>query len=310
MLKKWLFIAPLLILLLVLTACSTEKQHTRGSDQLSIYTSVYPIKYLAEQIGGKTVDVHSIYPPGSDAHSFEPTQQDMMKLADSDFFFYIGLGMEGFVTKAKETLKNDHVHFVPLAEKLDLPPDPTVKKDEDDHHHGDINPHVWLNPVYMESMAAIVRDQLIKAKPDQKTVFEKNYQETISKLKKLDQSFREVTKTAKHKDFVVPHAAYTYWETEYGLKQIPIAGIETSDEPSQKKLQQIVETIKAKKIPYLLLEQNTHSKIANVIQQETNTKTLKLHNLETLTQKDIDQKRDYISIMNDNLKALKKALNY
>lgn len=58
------------------------------------------------------------------------------------------------------------------------------------------------------------------------------------------------------------------------------------------------------------MEQNTNSKIADVIQKETNTKTMELHNLETLTQKDIDAKRDYMSIMKDNLAALDKALNY
>lgn len=68
------------------------------------------------------------------------------------------------------------------------------------------------------------------------------------------------------------HAAYSYWETEYGLHQIPIAGVSTSDEPSQKKLKSIVEKIEAEKIPYIMLEQNTNSKIADVIQQETNTK--------------------------------------
>lgn len=114
----------------------------------------------------------------------------------------------------------------------------------------------------------------------------------------------------QNKKILLQHTHHSYWETEYGLHQIPIAGVSTSDEPSQKKLKSIVEKIEAEKIPYIMLEQNTNSKIADVIQQETNTKTLTLHNLETLTQKDIEQKRDYFSIMNDNLKALKEGLNY
>lgn len=315
--KKYLIALTVLFsALLILTGCSDEsdKKATK-SDQLTVYTTVYPLQYLTEQIGGEYVDVHSIYPPGSDAHSFEPTQKDMMKIADSDLFFYIGLGMEGFVDKAEKTLANEHVSFVPTAEKLDLPKDSDAAEEhdhesEEEHEHGDINPHVWLNPVYMEQMATVVKDKLIKEMPDQKETFEKNYQAVEKKLKKLDQDFRTVTKEAKQKDFVTAHAAYSYWETEYGLHQIPIAGVSTSDEPSQKKLKSIVEKIEAEKIPYIMLEQNTNSKIADVIQQETNTKTLTLHNLETLTQKDLDQKRDYLSIMNDNLKALKEGLNY
>ncbi|MBF2482690.1 zinc ABC transporter substrate-binding protein, partial [Listeria seeligeri] len=85
-------LAALLSTLLILTGCSDSSDTKTNSDKLTVYTTVYPLQYLTEQIGGKYVDVHSIYPPGSDAHSFEPTQKDMMKIADSDLFFYIGLG--------------------------------------------------------------------------------------------------------------------------------------------------------------------------------------------------------------------------
>lgn len=68
-------------------------------------------------------------------------------------------------------------------------------------------------------------------------------------MKKLDQDFRTVTKEAKQKDFVTAHAAYSYWETEYGLHQIPIAGVSTSDEPSQKKLKSIVEKNRSRENP-------------------------------------------------------------
>lgn len=63
----------------------------------------------------------------------------------------------------------------------------------------------------------------------------------------MDQDFRTVTSEAKQKDFVTAHAAYSYWETEYGLHQIPIAGVSTSDEPSQKKLKSIVEKSKLRR---------------------------------------------------------------
>lgn len=320
MLKKWFIITPILALLLILTACGSSSNASQDNDKLKVYTTVYPLTYLAEEIGGDKVDVTSVYPAGSDAHSFEPTQKDMMKIADSDLLFYVGLNLESFVDKAKNTLKGENVTFVPLAEDLDLPKDPDAASNEEEEEHsdsgeeheehGEYNPHVWLYPVYMEEMAKTVKDRLIKESPDQKATFEKNYETTVAKLKTLDEEYQKMAKTAKHKDFVTAHAAYTYWETAYGLHQIPIAGVSTSDEPSQKKLQSIVNTIQKENIPYIMLEQNTNSKIADVIQQETDTKALRLHNLETLMPKDEKENRDYISIMNDNLDALKQALNY
>ncbi|MBC1513354.1 metal ABC transporter solute-binding protein, Zn/Mn family [Listeria booriae] len=318
--KKLAFLlSTLLVAALFLAGCGDNSDaQKKDNDKLTVYTTVYPLQYLASQIGGTYVDAHSVYPAGSDAHSFDPTQKDMMNIADSDLFFYIGLGMEGFVDKAKQSLKNENVKFVVTTDNLHLPTmsheeedhEHEHEEDEDGHDHGDINPHVWLDPNYMITMAATVRDNLSKELPAQKETFNKNYEKVVSQLKTLNTDYQTMADTAKHKDFVTAHAAYGYWEKEYGLKQIPIAGISTSDEPSQKKLTTIVNTIKSEKIPYILLEQNTNSKIADVIQKETDTKTLKLHNLETLTQKDIDAKRDYMSIMKDNLAALKTALNY
>ncbi|MBC2164923.1 metal ABC transporter solute-binding protein, Zn/Mn family [Listeria booriae] len=316
--KKLAFLlSTLLVAAVFLAGCGDNSDaQKKDNDKLTVYTTVYPLQYLASQIGGTYVDAHSVYPAGSDAHSFDPTQKDMMNIADSDLFFYIGLGMEGFVNKAKQSLKNENVKFVVTTDNLHLPTmsheeeDHEHEEDEDGHDHGDINPHVWLDPNYMITMAATVRDNLSKELPAQKETFNKNYEKVVSQLKTLNTDYKTMADTAKHKDFVTAHAAYGYWEKEYGLKQIPIAGISTSDEPSQKKLTTIVNTIKSEKIPYILLEQNTNSKIADVIQKETDTKTLKLHNLETLTQKDIDAKRDYMSIMKDNLAALKTALNY
>ncbi|MBC1473811.1 zinc ABC transporter substrate-binding protein [Listeria grandensis] len=315
--KIAILLSSILLVSIFMVGCGNSDAQTKNKDKLTVYTTVYPLQYLAAQIGGNYVDAHSVYPAGSDAHSFDPSQKDMMNIADSDLFFYIGLGMEGFVDKAKQSLKNENVKFAVTTDGLTLPAtahdedeDHDHEEDEDGHDHGDVNPHVWLDPNYMVTMAGVVKDNLSKELPEQKATFEKNYEQVVSQLKTLNSDYKTMAASAKHKDFVTAHAAYGYWENEYGLKQIPIAGISTSDEPSQKKLTTIVNTIKKDNIPYILLEQNTNSKIADVIQKETNTKTMKLHNLETLTQKDMDANRDYMSIMKDNLAALAKALNY
>ena len=145
--KIILILSVLLPLSLILSACSNDKKPAKKTDELTVYSTVFPLQYFTEQIGGKYVDVKTIYPPGADEHTFEPSQKDMMNLADSDLFIYIGLGLEGFVEKAKGTLKNEDVTLVPTANQIKLPKE-THSDEGDDHDHGDINPHVWLDPVY------------------------------------------------------------------------------------------------------------------------------------------------------------------
>ncbi|EUJ37216.1 hypothetical protein PWEIH_11028, partial [Listeria weihenstephanensis FSL R9-0317] len=174
--KIAILLSTILLVSVFIVGCGNSDEKTKNSDKLTVYTTVYPLQYLAAQIGGNYVDAHSVYPAGSDAHSFDPSQKDMMNIADSDLFFYIGLGMEGFVDKAKQSLKNENVKFVVTTDGLKLPTvthDEHEDEDEEDHDHGDVNPHVWLDPNYMVTMAGVVRDNLSKELPAQKDTFEK-----------------------------------------------------------------------------------------------------------------------------------------
>nr|WP_318507890.1 zinc ABC transporter substrate-binding protein [Bacillus sp. T3] len=204
----------------------TKKEN--NNNQLTVYTTVYPLQYFTEQIGGKYVVVDTVYPPGADEHTFEPTQKDMMKLVDADLFFYIGLGLEGFVNKAKETLKNEDVTLVATAEGLSLEESEAAHTEEADAHgeadeHGHtVDPHVWIDPVYAQELAKSIKDALIEKMPDQKDTFEKNYQTLVEELNTLDQSFKKMVKDANRKEIIVAHSAYGYWESRYGIKQISI----------------------------------------------------------------------------------------
>ncbi|GIW50431.1 MAG: hypothetical protein KatS3mg080_1042 [Anoxybacillus sp.] len=66
------------------------------------------------------MQVESVYPPGVDVHTYEPTAKTMQQIADADAFIYIGQGMEGFVDRVVETLENEHVKFVEATAGMEL----------------------------------------------------------------------------------------------------------------------------------------------------------------------------------------------
>lgn len=319
--KFGLFLSFLLSVSLFLTGCGeTEGEQTNTASnaekQLTIYTTVYPLQYFTEEIGGKAVHVETIYPPGSDEHTFEPSQKDMMKLADSDLFIYVGLGLEGFVEKAKSILKNEEVTLLAAGEHIHIeqtvahnPEEEEDSHDEEDtHNHGDIDPHVWLDPIYAKEMAESIKDALIEKMPEREEEFVKNYDALVKHLDELNEQFIDVVDQAVHKEIIVSHAAYGYWESRYGLKQISISGLSSSSEPSQKELESIIADAKEHDTRYIFFEQNVSSKLTEIVQNEIGADPLIIHNLSVRTEDDITDKRDYFSIMDDNLQALKKAL--
>ncbi len=310
--KKIILLPFILLISLLITACSTEnEQSEKKKEQLTIYSTVFPLQYFTERIGGKYVNVNTIYPPGADEHTFEPSQKDMIKLADSDLFFYIGLGLEGFVESAKESLKNENVTLIPTAEDLILDPveEHEDHDDHEDHGEGDFNPHVWLDPIYSKEMAAVIRESLIEKMPQNKETFNQNYQKLADELDKLNKEFESTIQNAKHKDILVTHAAFSYWEQRYGLEEISISGLSTTNEPTQRELEKIISMADKQGLHYILFEQNVKSKLAEIVQKEIGAKALPVHNLGILTKENIKDKETYFTLMEQNLASLKTALN-
>lgn len=332
--KKLFFIISLLTIML-LSACgaksTTTEESETGTEVMSIYTTVYPLQYFTERIGGDYVDVKSIYPAGSDEHTFDPTQKDMMELADSDLFFYIGLGLEGFVENAKKTLKNEHVKMFATADTI---PDEMLDEGHSDEGHGDeghsdeghgedaehdehgheghdhsgIDPHVWISPLLSVELATSIKDALIASQPEMKDEFEKNYDLLKADLVDLDSKFKVMASNVPSKTFFVSHASFGYIADSYELEQVAIAGLNSQSEPSQKQLTQIVKDAKDHNIPYILFEQNVSSKLTDVVRKEIGAESLMLHNLGVLTVDDVKNNEDYFSLMEQNIETLQKAL--
>lgn len=284
---------------------------------LTLYTSVYPIQYAVERIGGETVTAESVYPPGVDAHTYEPTSKDITSIAESDAFIYLGAGMEGFAETAAEALASQDVRLVEIGQQEELfhtdEPEEEDHADESDnqshggHNHGDHDPHIWIDPQRMANMAAIIRDELIDLNPDEEERYKANFNALEEDLIILDENYTETLQAKDNKKILVSHAAYGYWEERYGIEQIAINGLSSSSEPSQKELTQIIDQAEAYNLDYIIFEQNSSNRVSEIIQEQIGAQSLTVHNLSVLTETDIENDEDYLSLMEKNLETLDKA---
>lgn len=325
MYKKLLFI---LTSMLLVTACGQNKSASTtdangSTEKLEIMTTLYPLADFTKKIGGTHVEVDSILPPGANAHTFEPTPKTMIKLADSDLFIYMGAGLEGFADSAAKTLKDGEVELVEASEGVtfevfqsnhdndhnDHDEEESQQSEELHNDPGDVDPHVWLDPILAIDLADHIKSKLIQAKPEAKEDFEKNFQELKQRLEKLDQSYQHMVKQVERKEILVSHAAYGYWEHRYGLEQISVSGLSPTNEPTQNQIKEIIEETREHEIKYILFEQNVSTKPAKTIKKQLDLEILYLHNLSVLTEENVKNKEDYFSLMEHNLSTLQKALS-
>ncbi|SDW11408.1 zinc transport system substrate-binding protein [Marinococcus luteus] len=318
---------------LMLQACSTSnntQQNASGdsnedqqkqNEKLDVYTTLFAWEDFTKQIGGDYVNVENVVPPGSNAHSFDPTPQTLTNIAEGDMFIMTGSGMEGFADEAKSTVDGEHVEVLELTNNMDLletseEHDPSHEEeghdhghDEKGHSHGGVDPHVWLDPVRAQEAAESIKNELVEQMPDQEETFEENYQALVSDLEEIDQGFADVAEDSDQNQFIVSHAAYGYWEERYGFEQIPVSGINAQDEPSVQEINDIVATAEENDIHTVLLEQNIPSKTAETVREEIGADVAYLHNLSTVMEEDIENDATYVSLMEDNIESLEQALH-
>jgi zinc transport system substrate-binding protein len=280
--------------------------------KLNVVTTFYPMYEFSKQVAGDHANVIALIPPGAEPHDWEPSAKDMAKVKEADIFVYNGI-VEGWVDKALESASNDNRVVVEASKGIDLMEGlPEEEEEGGGQHEADghiLDPHVWLDPALAQKEVASIQAAFEQADPDNKDDYKKNAEAYIAKLKVLDEAYKSGLKDVLHKDFVTQHAAFGYLAKEYGLTQIPIAGLSPEQEPAPDKMADIIKFAKANQVKTIFFETLVDPKIAQTVANEIGAKTAVLNPIEGLTDEDKKNNLDYIGIMNNNLEALKKALN-
>src|SRR5699024_9546966 len=170
-------------------------------------------------------------------------------------FVKLRVEKHGYSKKTKETLTNEDIQFIDIADRSD---DLFISEDHEhdgDHNHGDYDPHIWLDPIRMIQTAEIVTKELTALAPEHEETFQANLTTLEENLTHLHEQFEKTLDPKKNKQLLVAHADYGYWEARNGMEQIPISRLSTSDDPSQKELTQIVTQAKEKQFKYVIFEQ-------------------------------------------------------
>ncbi|WP_340017607.1 metal ABC transporter substrate-binding protein [Paenibacillus sp. FSL H3-0457] len=177
------------------------------------------------------------------------------------------------------------------------------------HDHGGLDPHVWLSPALAVKEVRNIEAGLAQAAPEHAEQFQQNADAYIAQLESLDQDFKAAVTDSKRKDFITQHAAFGYLAKEYGLQQVPIAGLSPEQEPSAAQMASVIDFAKEHQVKTIFFETLVSSKVSETIASEVGAKTAVLNPIEGLTEEEIAAGMDYISVMRQNLEALKLALN-
>lgn len=94
---------------------------TEDEDEPYIMTSTYHVGQLVSAIVGDTMNVEVLAPSNVPVHDYEVSATDLVRLKDSEMFFYHGLGLETWVDATLDNLGDDkppsfETHALPTGE--------------------------------------------------------------------------------------------------------------------------------------------------------------------------------------------------
>lgn len=302
------------------TADTAEKEYNQVNertegDKISITATLFPQFDFAREIGGEKVEVTLLLPPGIEAHSFEPTPQDIVSLSKTDIFLYTGAAMEPWAVNIVDNLKSQGVIVVDLSEDIPmLELEDNVDDHDDEHGDGDhsVDPHYWTDP----NMAVIMADRIFEAiyevDPENISLYSENAGYLKGKLIKLDQDIRTVVDNSKSSTILSGgHFAFGYFAHRYGLEHMsPYEGFSPNAEPSPKSIASLMETVASTNAQAIFYEELADPKVARVIAEETGVQILLLHGVHNVSLEDLESGKGYIDYMYENLENLKIGLGY
>jgi zinc transport system substrate-binding protein len=171
------------------------------------------------------------------------------------------------------------------------------------------DPHVWLSPMNAKIEMENIKNALADADPENENYYTKNYEKYAAEFDKLDTSYKEGLADTKSKDVIAAHEAFGYLCKAYGLNQVGIEGLSPDSEPDPARMDEIIQFAKEHKVKTIFFEELVSPKVAETIADEIGAKTEVLNPLEGLSDEEMESGEDYFSVMETNLKVLKKALN-
>lgn len=116
--KKYLWL-PVLLVLLVLSACTDENSNEATGEQLTIITSFYPVYEFTQQVAGEKADISMIIGSGVDPHGFEPSAQNIADATNADMLVYSSEDMEFWIPSLLDSVENDELAIVRTADGLE-----------------------------------------------------------------------------------------------------------------------------------------------------------------------------------------------
>ena len=326
--KKIIILATIIIITIgIVMAIFIKPKNNKKSDKLNIVTTTFSTYDFVRQIVGDKAEVVFLLGPGVDAHSYEPSATDLVKIKNADLFIYIGGEMEQWVDKILETdtINKEQTSLIKVTECVETIEEQEVdgaEEEEEHKHHSEedeneyeyeesaFDEHIWTSPTNAKRMVKYLSEKISDLDKTNKEIYKQNAEKYISQIEDLRTSIQEIVDNKKRNRLVFgDKMPMQYFLNEFGLtSSAAFNGCSTETEPGTRTITYLVNKVKEENIPVVLYIELSTGKTAKSIANEAGAKTMQIQTLHNISKDDFKNGETYVSLMSRNLQVLKEAL--
>ncbi|HEV2778129.1 MAG TPA: metal ABC transporter substrate-binding protein [Actinophytocola sp.] len=246
-----LVIASVLVANIGLAGC-TEQGGRAGDEKLRVVTTVAPLTSLVSNVAGDRVTIDGLVPEGTNSHTFDPPPSAAKVLSRADLVFVNGLKLEEPTKELADANMKPGAKLIELGTSV-LPESEYIYDFSFPKEEGKPNPHLWTDPTYAIRYAAVIRDALVAADGGNADYYRTNYSVFEAKAKGLDAALRADQETIPNgkRELLTYHDAYAYFAKTYGWTVIGAIQPENFEDPTPKEVADLIEQIKAERVPVI-----------------------------------------------------------
>lgn len=319
-------VSVVLAVLLLLGLCACGDTAVKKADSLHIVTTIFPIYDWVRNVAGQgnNVEITMLLDSGVDLHSFQPTAQDILKVATCDLFLYVGGESDGWVQDALQEATNKNMVVMDLMDALGE----RVKEEEavegmeahdhdDDHDQDEEAPeydeHIWLSLRNAAFLVDQIAEALIRLDAAHEAAYRANAAAYGEKLQALDRQYAQAAANGAVDTLLFgDRFPFRYLTDDYGLTYFAaFSGCSAETEASFETVTFLAAKVDELGLGAVMTIEGTDHRIAQTIVQNTRLKDqriLTLDSLQSVTARDVQNGATYLSIMERNLLVLREAL--
>ena len=291
---------------------------------------------LARAVIGDEAEVAMLVKPGAEAHDFEPTPEDIIKIKNAELFVYVGGESEEWVT---DLLRDNEIPAEKTLRLMDLV---EVKEEElaegmeghehdgggehegheheseeghegeayNQHEEVEYDEHIWTSPVNAIKLVNGIKEKLASLHPERRASYEQNAAAYTARLVEIDRQIRDVVASSKNKELIFgDRFPFRYFVYEYGLDYFAaFPGCAEQTEASSRTVAFLVDRARTDGVKVILKIELTSDKLARAIADEVGAEVMTLSAAHNVSAEDFRRGVTYADLMEENVKVLREAL--